>query len=323
MAERLDRAAGVHLPGWSRTRVQTLIRAGGVQVNGAVQTRPSTLVAAGDVLAVRAPAAPPPETTLQPEDIPLVILHEDEDLAVIDKPSGLVVHPGAGRRSGTLVNALLARYHSLSSGGRGNTGRPGIVHRLDRETSGVMVVARNDFAHQGLSAQFQARSVEKRYQALAHGRFQASQGDIELPVGRDRLRRVKMTTRRPPSHARPAHTGYRVTTAYPAPADTAPRLRAACSYAALELELHTGRTHQIRVHLAALGHPLIGDRLYGAPAALAGPGELAGWRPPRVMLHAAALAFTHPRSGARLHFTAPLPADMVELEGRLRRAAGL
>jgi 23S rRNA pseudouridine1911/1915/1917 synthase len=323
MAERLDRAAALHLPGWSRTRVQALIRAGGVLVNGAVQTRAGRLVEAGDALEVRAPAAAPAETALQPEAIPLAVLYEDDDLAVIDKPAGLVVHPGAGRRSGTLVNALLARYGRLSSGGRGNAGRPGIVHRLDRETSGVMVVARNDFTHHRLSAQFQARSVEKRYRALAHGIPKLTGGDIELPVGRDRLRRVKMTTRRPPSHARPAHTRYRVAAVYAAPAGTPPRLRSACSYAAWELELLTGRTHQIRVHLAALGHPLIGDRLYGAPAVLAGPGELTGWQPPRVMLHAALLAFTHPRSGERMRWAAPPPADMVALEARLRQAAGL
>ncbi|HEY8055262.1 MAG TPA: RluA family pseudouridine synthase [Terriglobales bacterium] len=321
MDERLDRSLGPHLPGWSRMRVQALIRSGGVSVNGAVQTRPSTLVEPADILETRVEAAPSPASTLEPEAIPLTVLYEDDDLAVLDKPSGLVVHPGAGRPTGTLVHALLARYGTLSAGGRGNTARPGIVHRLDRDTSGVMVVARNDFAHQSLSEQFQTRGIEKRYRALAHGLFKEDHGEIELPVGRDRLRRIKMTTRRPPTHSRPAHTTYRVLAAWPAPAATHPTLRAASSYSALELELHTGRTHQIRVHLSALGHPVVGDRLYGAPVTLAGPGVLAGERPPRVLLHAATLAFTHPRSGERMAFTAPLPADMAEWEARLRAAA--
>ncbi|MGH9413450.1 MAG: RluA family pseudouridine synthase [Terriglobales bacterium] len=307
-AARLDQFLHAHLPDWSRARLQAQIRAGAVRVNDSEQIRPGIQLRLGDRIEVRLGAVPPVAPRALPEAIPLAILYEDEDLAVIDKPVGLVVHPGAGQPSGTLVNALLHRYGRMSA--TGGEQRPGIVHRLDRTTSGVLVVARTDFAHQQLSEQFQARTVIKLYRAVVHGIPRTASGDIRLPVGRDLRHRVRMTTRRPEEHARGAHTAYRVLEAFPDPA----------RFSALELRLYTGRTHQIRVHLAAIGHPVVGDRLYGAAAALSGPGDLNGWQPPRVMLHAAELEFEHPRSHERMRFAAPLPAAVEALCISLRRA---
>ncbi|TAN20943.1 MAG: RluA family pseudouridine synthase [Acidobacteria bacterium] len=314
-AERLDLFLHAQLPDQSRARLQAQIRAGAVRVNGAEATRPGAVLRVGDLIEMQAAALAPVAPHAEAEAIPLEVLYEDDDLAVINKPAGLVVHPGAGQARGTLVSALLHRYGRLSAAG--GEQRPGIVHRLDRTTSGVIVVARTDFTHQQLSAQFQARSVVKIYRALVHG-LTAADGDIRLPVGRDLRQRVRMTTRRPEAHARSARTSFRRLAAFPAPQDTPAKLRAACSFSELELRLFTGRTHQIRVHLAAVGHPVVGDRLYGAAATLAGPGALAGWQPPRVMLHAAELEFTHPRSHERLHFRAPVPVEMENLRLALR-----
>ncbi|MGH9487893.1 MAG: RluA family pseudouridine synthase [Terriglobales bacterium] len=320
-AGRLDRLLQTEWPQWSRARLQAQIRAGAVHVNGRVEVRPAAKLQAGDRVEIQLAAPPPVAARAGAEAIPLDILFEDDWLAVVNKPAGLVVHPGAGQASGTLVNALLHRYGRLSESG--GEQRPGIVHRLDRSTSGVMVIARTDAAHQHLSAQFQARTVVKRYDALVQGVPAAAAGEIELAVARDLRQRVRMTTRRPAAHGRAAHTSYRVREAFPAPPATPPQLRAACSFALVELRLHTGRTHQIRVHLAAVGHPVIGDHLYGGAAQLAGPGELAGWAPPRVMLHAAELEFSHPGSGERLRFTAPWPEEMESLGQRLRGALPL
>lgn len=318
-ADRLDLFLHRQVPNQSRARLQAQIRTGAVRVNGAEVTRPGTLLRAGDQVVMQAASLTPVAAYAEAEAIPLEVLYEDADLAVLNKPAGLVVHPGAGQARGTLVNALLHRYGRLSAAGGAQ--RPGIVHRLDRTTSGVMVIARTDFSHQQLSAQFQARSVVKIYRALVHG-LTPAEGDIRLPVGRDLRQRVRMTTRRPEAHARSARTSFRRLEAFPAPQHTPAGLRAACSFSELELRLYTGRTHQIRVHLAAVGHPVVGDRLYGAGAALAGPGELAGWPPPRVMLHAAELEFTHPHSHERLHFRAPIPAEMEEFCLALRRNSG-
>ncbi|HVA62977.1 MAG TPA: RluA family pseudouridine synthase [Terriglobales bacterium] len=316
-APRLDRFLHACLPDMSRTRLQGLIQAGGVRVNGAPSLRPSTAVAAGD--RVELTLAPPPPSTLTPEDIPLDVLYEDDDLVVVNKPAGLVVHPAAGTRSGTLVHALLHRYGTLSE--TGGAARPGIVHRLDKGTSGVMVVARNDFAHQRLAQQFQARQVEKYYLALVQGTMAAPTGEAAQAIRRDRRHRLRMTTRGGGEDVgREALTRYQVLEAFRPPAGTPAGLRAACSYSWLRVRIHTGRTHQIRVHMAALGHPVVGDRLYGAAAALAGPGALAGLRPERVMLHATELAFTHPRTGAALRFTAPPPPEMQTLLAELRAA---
>ncbi|HEY7836985.1 MAG TPA: RluA family pseudouridine synthase [Terriglobales bacterium] len=305
---RLDRFLNEQLPELSRTKLQALIRAGAVLVDGVAAARPSLRLASGArIELVELAAAPPSGSAPQPEAIPLDILYEDDDLAAINKPAGLVVHAGAGHRSGTLVNALLHRYGTLSSGGGGAAERPGIVHRLDQYTSGVMLVARNDAAHQKLSEQFQQRSLRKIYRALVQGTMAESVGEIELPIHRDLHHRLRMTTRR--RDGRAARTGYRVLETLGS---------GGSRYSWLEIELHTGRTHQIRVHLGAVGHPVVGDRLYGAAAALAGPGALAGFRAPRPMLHAASIAFTHPRTGAPLQFSAPLPSDITSLLEILR-----
>jgi len=319
-APRLDRFLAQQLPAWSRTQLQGLIRGGGIEVNGAACRRASHALAAGDrvrVAQAELPALGPAKLAAEP--MALDVLYEDEDMAALDKPAGLLVHPGAGQTSGTLANALLHRYGALSS--LGGELRPGIVHRLDRSTSGVMVVARNDAAHRKLVKQFQARQVEKRYLALAHGLLAAEEGEITLAIGRDLQHRKRMTTRRPEAHSRAAHSSYRVLERLPAPPGTPAAQRAACSYSWLAVRIHTGRTHQIRVHLAALGHPVVGDRLYGAAGTLAGPGLLAGVQPPRIMLHAAELALAHPRTGEALRFSAPLPEPMAELLRRVRAAA--
>ncbi len=323
---RLDRFLSEHVPEWSRTALQAQIRGGAVRVNGQECRRPSATLAAGDRIeawleaarAVRAAAARP-----APEAVPLEILYEDEDLAVINKPAGMAVHPGAGRQAGTLVNALLHRYPELSRS-PGGAPRPGIVHRLDRLTSGAIVIARNDFAHQRLAQQFQKREVEKVYWALVQGLPQADRGEIELAIGRDRLHRVRMSTRRPAGHSRSARTAYWVRERWPAPAGTRRSSAgpAGASYAWLEVRIYTGRTHQIRVHLAAIGHPVAGDKLYGAAGAItAGPLQGRAW--PRPMLHAGTLGFTQPRTGAPVRAVAPLPEDMrqaLEALGRGVRA---
>jgi 23S rRNA pseudouridine1911/1915/1917 synthase len=308
---RLDRFLGQHLPDWSRTALQAQIRAGCVRVNGRAQLRPSHALAPGDRVEAALDARPAPATAA-PEALPLAILYEDPDLAVIDKPAGMAVHPGAGLRAGTLANALLHRYPELAAAG---TVRPGIVHRLDRLTSGAIVVARNEWTHQRLARQFQQREVDKLYWALVQGLPRAAQGDIELPIGRDRLHRVRMSTRRPAAHSRPARTAYRVRERFPAPGGRAGQ--AGASYAWLEVRIFTGRTHQIRVHLAAIGHPVAGDKLYGAAGAItAGPLQGRAW--PRPMLHAGTLAFTHPRTLAPVRVTAPLPPDMRAALAALR-----
>ncbi|MGH9393726.1 MAG: RluA family pseudouridine synthase [Terriglobales bacterium] len=319
-AARLDRFLSQQLPAWSRTRLQALIRAGAVAINGQPCSRPSAALEAGDRVAValeQLPAATP--SSIEPEAIALDIIYEDEDLAALNKPAGLLVHPGAGQRSGTLANALLHRYGTLSA--VGGEARPGIVHRLDRSTSGVMVVARNDFAHRGLAQQFQARQVEKIYWALVQGVVQPDAGEIQLGIGRDLAHRKRMTTRRPEIHSRAAHTSFRVLERLRPPAGVPAAQRAACSYSWLQLRIHTGRTHQIRVHLAALGHPVVGNRLYGAAGVLAGPGELAGHRLDRVMLHAGELGLRHPRSGEPLQFTAALAPEIAALLQQARACA--
>ncbi len=240
---RLDQevAAGYGLP---RNQVQAWIREGRVLLNGR-PTKPAAALAAGDEVACR-PPEPPPEA-LQPEAGELSILHEDSDLLVLDKPAGLTVHPGAGRAGGTLVHRLLARFPELS--GVGGAGRPGVVHRLDRGTSGVLVVARNPRAYAALTGAFAARAIGKRYLAIVYGTPRPASGAIAAPIGRHRERRKEMTVR---PDGRPAWTGYRTLASAPE-----------AGIALLELDLGTGRTHQIRVHLKSIGHPLVGDPLYG------------------------------------------------------------
>ncbi len=298
---RLDRYLAARLPQLSRTRIQELIDQGRVRVAGAA-TRPAHHVALGQ--AVEIEILPRPPLKAVPEEIPIKILYEDEDVVVVDKPAGMVVHAGAGVARGTLVNALLHRLGALSAAG--GTLRPGIVHRLDRGTSGALIVARNDLAHQKLAEQFRARSIEKTYLALVHGRLHAETGSISLPISRDPRRRTRMATRR---QGREARTDWRVLA----------RLE---GFTLVEVNLHTGRTHQIRVHFAALRHPLVGDALYGAARCLRAGREIL---PPlgRNFLHAARIGFVHPRSGRRVEVHAPLPTELREYLERLAGALDL
>jgi 23S rRNA pseudouridine1911/1915/1917 synthase len=299
--QRLDRWLAGQLTDLSRARLQALIEDGAVRVDGR-GARASARVKAGQSVEVAvpdpAPAAP------APEDIPLRVVHEDAQLIVIDKPAGLVVHPGAGTASGTLVNALLHRVTDLS--GVGGVLRPGIVHRLDRGTSGLLVVAKDDATHQGLARQFASRTVEKEYLAVVLGRPRPASGTIEAPIGRDPVHRKRMSVKAP--RGRAARTGYAVEESF----DGAALLR---------LRLHTGRTHQIRVHLASIGHPIAGDATYGGrrlPAAAAARLRDAVAGLERPALHAARLAFSHPATGARLSFESPLPDDLARLLHTLR-----
>jgi len=294
--ERLDRFLVQKLPHLSRARLQALIEAGHVRLAGGPARASLKLRAAQEVTV----AEPEPEPALpQPEDIPLRVLHEDPQLLVLDKPAGLVVHPGAGHAGGTLVNALLHHVKDLS--GIGGVLRPGIVHRLDRGTSGLLLVAKDDASHRALQQQFQTRSVEKEYLAIVLGTPARPTGDIEAPIGRDPKTRQKMSTRS--TRGRAAHSQYRVVQAF----DGAALVR---------VRIHTGRTHQIRVHLASIGHPVAGDATYGGrrPAASRNAAVrealLALERP---ALHAARLVFTHPATAARLAFESPLPHDLAAL----------
>jgi 23S rRNA pseudouridine1911/1915/1917 synthase len=242
----------------------------------------------------------------QPEDLPLAMVYADADLVVIDKPAGLSVHPGAGRPAGTLVNALLHHVRDLS--GVGGVLRPGIVHRLDRGTSGLLVVAKHDAAHRALARQFAERSVEKEYLAVVLGVPASAAGRIDLPIGRDPRRRLTMSVRAP--RARAALTEWR-------------RVEVFDGAALLRVRLHTGRTHQIRVHLASLGHPIAGDAAYGGtrtPPARGVRARQALAALSRPALHSARLAFTHPTSGERLTFESALPADLEALLRGLRGA---
>ena len=298
---RLDAWIARKLPDLSRARVQGLMAAGAVRLDGR-PARPSTRLRGGEDVTIELPD--PVTAVPAPEDVPLAVVYEDARLLVVDKPPGMTVHPGAGRLSGTLVNALLHHVRDLS--GVGGVLRPGIVHRLDRGTSGLMVVAKDDEAHRALSAQFSSRGVEKEYLAIVHGVPRARQGTIEAPIGRDPVHRKKMSVRAP--RGRAARSAYTV-------------VEALDGAALLRVRIHTGRTHQIRVHLASLGHPIAGDATYGGtrtpssrqPAARAALDGLE-----RPALHAARLAFTHPGSGDRLQFESPLPADLRDVLARLR-----
>lgn len=298
---RLDRVVGQLEPIGSRARARQLIERGLVQVDGQLR-KPAFAVAEGMRVAVELPPEEP--LAARPEAIPIDVLYVDEDLVVVDKAAGMVVHPGAGARRGTLVNALLHRFGTLVGGSE--VERPGIVHRLDRDTSGVIVVARTRAAHEHLARQFRARSVEKIYWGLARGRIARDEGEITWAVGRHRTERTRMSivTRR----GRHARTAYRVLERLP-------------GATVVELRPHTGRTHQIRVHLAALGHPLAGDRVYGGRTPGGGrpspeAAVLAGC--PRHALHARVLAFRHPRDDRPMRFESPLPADLRDIVEALR-----
>ncbi|HKW90184.1 MAG TPA: RluA family pseudouridine synthase [Candidatus Acidoferrales bacterium] len=303
--QRLDHFLSTHLAELSRTRLQTLIDHGRVRVDGAARKR-SHRVDAGQTVTVDIPAPRPPRT--EPEAIPLEILYEDADVVVVNKPAGMVVHPGAGVKHGTLVNALLHKYGSQSQlSSIGGEGRPGIVHRLDKETSGALLVARNDAAHRALAEQFSRREIAKTYLALVHGKISGESGRIELPVARDLHRRTRMTTRR--KEGRTARTDWRLRLCLP-------------GFTLVEADLHTGRTHQIRVHFSAVGHPVVGDTLYGAPRQPKAGAK--GLMPlERNFLHAARLRFRHPRSMKEIEVRAPLPGELCDYLRRIAEATGM
>ncbi|MFP5264609.1 MAG: RluA family pseudouridine synthase [Blastocatellia bacterium] len=279
----------------SRTRIRRAIEDGDVLVNDR-PAKPSYRLRAGDEVEIDLPEPPPVE--LAPEPIALNVAGEDDDLIVVDKPAGMVVHPGAGVESGTLANALVYHFNTLS--GAAGRVRPGIVHRIDKETSGLLVVAKNDFTHERLSDQFRDRQVFKMYVALVYGRMSQGRGEIEARLGRSPHNRTRMAVLRGGA-GRTAHTAFQVAQAYQ-------------EFTLLNVQIKTGRTHQIRVHMAHVGHPVVGDAAYGG-------GRENSVRDPRAkqkiralgrhFLHSAQLAFTHPRTGERLEFSSPLPQELA------------
>jgi 23S rRNA pseudouridine1911/1915/1917 synthase len=283
--ERLDHFLQARMSGYSRARIQAWIKDGLVSVNGE-PAKPSTILRGGEQIDV-SPADPPP-LRAEAEDLPIEILYEDASVIAVNKPAGLVVHAGAGAHSGTLVNRLVHHFKSLSQ--VGGELRPGIVHRLDRGTSGVMLVARTDAAHRALAAQFSGRTTEKTYLALVEGRVNADSGRITKPIARDPSHRTRMTARL--DHGRDALTEYRV-------------LRRFEKFTYLEVRIGTGRTHQIRAHLASIRHPVAGDKLYGAQIA------------DRVFLHAWRIRFDSPATGERVTVEAPLPEDLERWLGAI------
>ncbi|MGH9513553.1 MAG: RluA family pseudouridine synthase [Terriglobales bacterium] len=306
--KRLDQFLAAEVQETSRARVQQLISDGKVLVNDSA-ARASLRLRGNERISILGPVELPPLRAI-PEEISLDIVFEDDDLAVINKPAGMMVHAGAGateadRNRGTLVNALLHRFSKLS--GVGGELRPGIVHRLDKATSGLIVVAKNDEVHRRLSAQFARREVKKTYIALAHGWMKQNRGTINTAISRDRVHRTKMTTRR--DSGREAITHYSVRRRIDSPLG---------KFTLVEVKIDTGRTHQIRVHLSSLGHPIVGDALYGAPRNLRGKNQSVA-SPSRNFLHAAALQFQHPRTGGELSFSSALP---LELQGFLARVSG-
>jgi 23S rRNA pseudouridine1911/1915/1917 synthase len=303
---RLDRALANALPDLSRARIHALIADGAVSYDDAAARDPAAKARAG---VYRIAIPPPAPATPEPEAIPLTVLFEDADLIVLDKPAGIAAHPAPGSERGTLVNALLAHCEGSLSG-IGGVARPGIVHRLDKDTSGVMVAAKTDAAHRGLSALFAAHDIERAYIALTRGAPRAARGTIATRIGRSPRDRKKMAVLR--SGGREAITHYQTERLFgPSSRPLAARVRAT---------LETGRTHQIRVHLASLGAPVLGDGLYGAgspaPAVRAAIGQ-AGLV--RQALHAAVLGFRHPLTGAALRFETALPADMARLQAALEK----
>jgi 23S rRNA pseudouridine1911/1915/1917 synthase len=303
---RLDHFLVSQLADSSRSRIQQLIAQKKVLIDGK-SAKASLLLRGGEHIEIVGEVERAPLRAIA-EEIPLDVVYEDDDLAVVNKPSGMMVHAGAGatddeRNRGTLVNALLHRFGALS--GVGGELRPGIVHRLDKETSGLIVVAKNDAAHRKLGAEFSERKVKKTYIALVHGWLKADKGTISSPISRDAIRRVRMTTRR--SGGREATTKYLVER----------RIESDFGkFTLLKVKIETGRTHQIRVHMASLGHPVVGDALYGAPR------EIRGKSGPTIslsrnFLHSAELQFEHPRSGELVNLCSPIPEPLVKFLGRL------
>lgn len=296
--------------GLTRSAIQKLIADGAVMLNGG-KSKPGARLKAGDRIIMTAP--PVVDTAIMAEPIPLEILYEDADCIVINKAAGMVVHPAAGWGAGTLVNALL--HHCPDLPGIGGERRPGIVHRLDKDTSGIMVVAKHDQAFHRLASDFKERRVEKEYVAVAWGVMPKAEGAIDRPIGRHRSQRKKMSSVRALARVRGALTNWRVEEVFPSGA-AAGRF---AEVSLLSLKPHSGRTHQLRVHLADEGHPIVGDQVYGpSPATFAHQGvdaALAGF--PRQALHAAWLRFAHPSTGKAMEFSSPPPADMRELLRRL------
>src|SRR5262245_4911532 len=319
VGQRLDRFLSARLPHLSRSRLQALLRAGEVSRDGTVVLNLSGKVKVGENYEVRLPPVEPARIT--PQEIPLVIAYEDAHVIVIDKPKGLAVHPGPGHASGTLVNALIA-HCGTSLSGIGGVQRPGIVHRMDKDTTGLLVVAKTDRAHQGLAQQFASHGADGRlqrnYRALVWGVPARPRGSIDAALSRSALNRTKIAVARTPN-ARRAVTHFELLEAY-STAD------GKTSASLLRLTLETGRTHQIRVHMAHIGHPLLGDPVYGAGfkssarrLSLGAQVALEGLK--RQALHAAELGFEHPISGKRLRFTSPLPPDMAGLASVLANPA--
>lgn len=294
--ERLDRVVAF-ATGRSRAEVADLVAAGKVRVRDRATTSRGMRVHTGDIVEVDLPA--PPDEVPRAQDVGFAVVHDDEQVIVVDKPAGLVVHPGAGTPDGTLVNGLVGRYPDLvTTAGLGDQHRPGIVHRLDAGTSGLLVVARTEFAFASLTSQLQQRSVERVYLALVLGDVEAAGGLVDAPLGRAEGDRTRMAVA---AGGREARTRYTVID----------RLGGDRSYTLAECRLETGRTHQIRVHMAAIGHPVAGDARYG--------GARPGLPLTRPFLHAHRLAFDHPATGDRVSFEAPLPVDLASLLANLRQ----
>lgn len=313
---RLDQWVVAHFSELSRARVQELLHAGLILVNGS-QAKPSQKLRGKERVLVEARQRPP--LRAEAESIPLDVLYEDNDLLVVNKPAGMSVHAGAGNSQGTLVNALLGRGQSLSRGGseRNDKLRPGIVHRLDKETSGVIVIAKNDFSHAKLAESFRTRTVKKTYIALVEGKLEKIAGKINFPIGRDPVHRTRMK-----AFAAPSRLAHRIRPGQIREALTAWRKLVQFGPATLiEVQLHTGRTHQIRVHFSALGHPLVGDTLYGALLQLRAD-KIALATLGRQFLHAAKLGFPHPRTGVWIEARAPLPPDLRDYLLRLAALDG-
>jgi 23S rRNA pseudouridine1911/1915/1917 synthase len=297
-SDRIDRYLSQELADLSRSRIQQLIEQGVVQVNGKVCTSKKTTVQSGDRISLVIPDAKPLD--LQPEAIPLDVLYEDDSLIIINKPAGLVVHPAAGHESGTLVNALLAHCQNLA--GIGGVQRPGIVHRLDKDTTGAIAIAKTDFAHQHLQAQLKAKTARRQYLGLVYGSPSVQSGTIDQPIGRHLVDRKKMAVVPVEKGGRPAVTHWQVQE----------RLG---NYTLMHFQLETGRTHQIRVHSTYLGHPIVGDPVYSS-------GHSLGVNLPGQALHAWRLTLQHPVSEEWIEVTAPVPKTFTTLLEVLRRRAG-
>ena len=295
--QRLDVFLARHLSQFTRSHIQTLNRTGAVLIDDR-REKAGYRLRGGETIRVNLdqPLGP----SLEPQYMPLQVVFEDDDLAVVEKPAGLAVHPGAGTNKATLVHGLLHRFRTLSSSG--TEGRPGIVHRLDKWTSGLLIVAKNDWTHARLSRQFQDRIVEKRYLALVHGKLREPSGEIALNIGRHSKIRTRMSVQQ--GRGRVALSTYR-------------RIEEVGDFSLVTVRIQTGRTHQIRVHLAAIGHPVVGDDVYGEKRYAQFARKYG--KPGRYFLHASELKFTHPRTGDVLNFHSPLPLDLSTLLERIRK----